>query len=278
MKEILFALMLFCAESAFAAQMAKVTALTSPVYALSDDTSRVIDYFSRDQVIVVSNIADHGYYKVRTSAGAYGWISGSQIILASEGVPVDTPFRNRVILMYGLTSLSYGDPLTKFNLTSSDLNFGTSVSLEYQYQINGPLNLAFRIEYLNSKSSEVLIGANVTQKVRASLLPIEMGVLYNVFRNSKTRFGLGAYAGIAASSAMIVSQTNVGEVTYGSHDPCGEVLGQVGIDLSRTFALDAEAGYRIQMPTDASATNSFGSAFNINYSGIFFRGGLEAKF
>ena len=179
--------------------------------------------------------------------------------------------------MYGTQSFGFGDLLAKFNLVSGDLSPGTSLVAEYSFPLSHSFSMAFRLEYLLSQTSHLQLTSTNTQTVSAKVIPVELGLIYAALHKAWFRLNVGGYAGISIATTD-VDQSAVGEVSYSSFSPCLELLLQGNFDLNPKFALDAEAGYRYQTPGAAGPSDYFGGGFNIDYSGIFFRAGLEYKF
>ncbi len=203
----------------------------------------------------------------------------------------DIPFseRFRFIAMYGIQTFSYGDLLTVYTANSSDLNSGTGETFEIQYGSSSSFMWAARIEMYSFTGTARNIGTAASPNMQSfteSSLPMMLGAVYSPFTSERFRLGIGAYVGLAL--ATINNQTTVtqtggagpGVVTYSSTDLCSALVLQGDIGIFRHLALAYEAEYHYQKTADQKATAFFGGkpSFQINYSGLVLRGGLEFRF
>jgi hypothetical protein len=305
LKKVILLSFLFGA-SAFAAQSGRVVVEQASVYEFPQKGAKVVGKLPKDSVHTVSNLKTEGYYKIRLSGGATGWISGNDLLAGGgEALPDTGPSAGtrvnqrvysdelidgkrfaganlRIQFGLGLSNLAFGGLSERFTGTAG-LNFGKSYSLEIQRKLAFPLSLALRGEIRSAKSGVQDLGGGKTQTLEQYSVPLQVGLVFLPIHTERFRIGLGAYGGIAIGSFTEVVQITTAQtnsVKFASMDFIGTGSVQAVYGLGRAFGVFAEFAYSYQRTSELPATTALGSipAFKIDYSGYLFRGGLELRF
>jgi uncharacterized protein YgiM (DUF1202 family) len=195
MKTFLLGCTLFLGSMAYAAQNGSVVIKDAKIHEFPKSDSKVLESLSENAKVVVSNQPTEGFYKIRTSLGQMGWISGQEILVATPTSPPQPPTaspappvigalptpapipprarsrkkieieedeegshanRMRFLVGYGLANLSYAG-LTENFTGVSRLNYGTTLQFEMQKKIGELLYWAARVETMSTSSGNVTL-------------------------------------------------------------------------------------------------------------------------
>ena len=280
MRYILLLIALMLSFPAFAAQYGKVVVDQANVYEFPQARSKVVGKAMKDEVMVVSNIATEGFYKVRTSTGDLGWVSGNDMFVAKVlenntpipevSTPATTPAgpgakaretpiptedttpsyveHSRVIFAGGMHSLSYAGTPDGFN--GKTLNLGWDGLAECQFKIAKILFWAVRAEFLTATSGPLLMGSGITHDLSYSSIPVQIGFQISPITARRFRFGMGVYAGAAYSTIGIhqtyTTRTGVDGPDFHSLDPTATANFQMNIGLSDHAGIFFEGAYRYE--------------------------------
>lgn len=293
---------------AFAAQSGNIIVNEARVFQYPRSDSAILQKLPRDTTLTVSNQPTEGFFKVRTPNGQLGWVSGQDILVAgaASNLPPPPPMspvkkrheevvdpenddgsgsnRNlRLLLGWGLTNLTYGGLKDTFEGVAL-MNYGTSFQVEVQKRMSHILSWAVRLEYLSTNSGDKVLDTSRTQTISNSMLPLQIGFMFNPINARKIRFGIGAYGGVALAAGTTVTQRNTStnvEVStkYNSTDPVGTLAAQLTWMISKNFGIFFDGAYRYQKTALFPASTALGvEGFAIDYTGYTGRMGLELRF
>ncbi len=293
-----------------AAKKATIEIEEVQIHETSDAASPVLEVLHKGDSISVSNNPVNGFHKARGPSGAIGWIDANQLNLTgepkgdAESVKTEvaaTPSSSRssknskkiakpwsIRGFGGLTLSSPTVAATPFstNPISYLMQFGVSAS----YQILEWLGIETRVEYLTRSRS--FIASSVTYIDTLSSLPIVVGPVIRVLNTPRFEFRLGALGGVAPMTSFTFTSgaaTTANTTVYSGlgYAFTGKVDG--AFKVTPTFGVFAEAGYRI-LTTASVAPSPAGTgselytssgnlvSLPVNYSGIFFGGGVALFF
>lgn len=290
---VLFGFSIPVTPVAQAAQVGRVIVDQAALHEFPQEGSAILARIPKDTQVTVSNVPTSGFYKARIQSGQVGWISGNDLFVkgggkgqapaARKGRRSYAPEDTRLQLLAGLDFLGYSGLTPTFTTTGLSAK---SVALAAQFRLSPKLFWGIRGEYHMGSQAATALTNNaavaVSQTIEQTLLPVMIGVDYNLMQTEKLRVGAGVYLGMAVISSTTISQTSatqVEEVKYSSLDPCGTLVLNGVYALSDALGAVLELGYRYHKTGDFPSTTRFGnvSGFSINYSGVTARLGVELK-
>ena len=303
-------------SGANAAQLGKIIVDKADVHEFPQQESKTIFSLGKDEMIAVSNLPTEGFYKVRLKSGELGWLSGNDVLVTppdesakvgkfkeqakkSDHDKKELKFkedeqeealshgfqrpRSRVILAMGLQNPVYDGIGTYFITTGINPGYGAHV--EFQFHWFSSVYWALRGEYTFTKTASVDLGNGLSQTMKHTGVPLQVGAVWSPIENKTLRLGFGAYGGLSVMNSTTVTQTDSTEVltaTYGSTDPCFTFAVQGGYALGKNASVFFEAGYRYEKSGELMETAlispAYIPAFKIDYSGPIGRFGLEFRF